>query len=65
MYFNSFFHTKRPGRPKCYPKIDYAILKGTLWTIQQLNLKNASALWNFYCFPFNVLKRHFRDMATI
>ena len=40
---------------RSYPKIDDANLKVA-------NLKNSSALWNFYSSPINVYFRHFRDV---
>ena len=38
-----------------YPEINFAIFYGALWTFKKVSsLKNASALWNFYCSPINV-----------
>ena len=48
-----------------YPEIGNAHFKGTLWTFEQeenyncFQLKNVSALWNFYSSPINVFVLYF------
>ena len=49
----------------CYLEIGDADFRCALWTFkQQLDFKNASALWNFYCSPETSLYCDFRDTCA-